>query len=174
LGKKINYAAIYGMSMENLSKLIFEETGLFDQSYYSALLGAYPLFSLLERYTTHLHKVNYSERVHGVEKDMFLENYFGRIIKIEKEYAILNNYIQSSGVDFVCIVLTKVYKQFDYYYSSYPKNKVLLQNHDSFLLQVENAFIDADEFKELDIIVCSSFLFLNPVMKYGQNWGELK
>ena len=154
IGKRINYSSIYGMSAENVAKVIKEE---YDIDINIFLLENHPLF---------LKKVKIK-----CENNIIL-SHFGRPILITKTWALKNNFIQGTAADIF-------FNKFQKILSILPKNKdskIILQNHDSLLIQLRKKdIIDTDIIEE--ILQCMTapldiFTF-KADFKSGEIWSEL-
>lgn len=166
VGKGINYSIIYGKDIEKISKEISEEYNL-DYNIIYSKLSNYPFYKKAKEFSLDLIKFNYRK------SKKLLRNYFNRWIKIEKsEYVILNNYIQSSGCDFIYLkfnLLVEYLKQFN------SKNKILFQNHDSIMFQLTVAPNSEKIFKGIMEIVNEPYrqIEIKADYKYGLNWRDL-
>lgn len=165
IGKEINYSLLYGKSITTLIKDLYKqfEISLPEQELKEKLLETIkPMEELKQRLTTEF------------ETNGFILNYFNRNITPEKNYTCLNNYIQSTATDFFIIKLFKI-KELLARYSSL--NHIVLQNHDSVLLNLTIDEIDnTDLVKEIFNILREqeNGLVAEVDMKYGINWGVLK
>lgn len=155
VGKSINYSFLYGMTAEKLAYVIKTEHNI---DIDVELLKNYPL---------------YKQKIEVPIKDGIITTYFGRPVKIEKEYAAFHNYIQSTAVDIFTKKVSKVIKILP----NDELNKLILQNHDSVLIQLHN-----DVINNTDLVNEILQIFKEPIdiftfeisVKYGKKWSELK
>jgi DNA polymerase I-like protein with 3'-5' exonuclease and polymerase domains len=103
----------------------------------------------------------------------YILNYFKRRIYPEKNYALVNNYIQSTAAD---IIIRKILKIRELLTKYNPLNSIVLQNHDSVLLNfckydIENTDIVL-KIKEI-LEESENGLFNKVSLKYGTNWRDL-
>lgn len=158
--KSINYAIIYG---QTLSKTIDQ---LDIQNKEEILEKLQELLSPVEVFSREL-----SEKY---QRDGYIKNYFGRILHPNKDYAILNNYIQSTASDFFIIKLQKIFELLTQYDSI---NKVILQNHDSVLLNLDIETVESTNIVEeiQEILSCEEDdLIAHASFKYGYDWKNLE
>ena len=165
IGKEINYSLLYGKSITTLLKDLYKqfEINIPEQELKEKLLEVIkPMEELKQRLTQEF------------EANGFILNYFNRNIVPEKNYTCLNNYIQSTAADFFIIKLLKIRDLLKKYSS---QNQIILQNHDSILLnltidEIENTDLVQDIFAILR--EQENNLVAEVDMKYGINWGNLK
>lgn len=168
VGKDINYAVIYGKTIESIAKEIYDKFPEEDYLDIVSKLKSRELFQKTSTLTSVLKQHNYDK------KTKLLRNAFNRWIKVDKVWAILNNFIQSTGVDFLCLkynLIVELLKNHN------PKNKILLQNHDSILMQFEDETIEKTNlFEEVLEIFNLPFESIKVDVEYtaGRNWGEMK
>jgi|GEM_PF-5580177 len=150
-GKKINYAFIYGMKKESIVKFILEDTGVDVTN----ILMEFPPFK------PHL-DIPINNKI--------IKTYFDRPIKLEKEYAALNNYISGTAADIFCMKFNKIVSILT------EKDRIIMQNHDSILIELHETSIKKDlHLKIKDILTQSMKIFtFNVDVNYGKIWGELK
>lgn len=168
LGKDINYSIIYGKTIETIARELIEKFPEENYKEIESKLKSQEIFQKASLLTTMLRKYNYKRN------RMLLKNYFNRWIKVEKDWALLNNFIQSTGVDFLCLKFNQVTKLLS---TVGHKNKILIQNHDSILLQLEDKLIDNSTlFEEILNIMETPFEVIKVQIEYtvGRNWGEMK
>ncbi len=152
-GKRINYAFLYGMSERNILNLIKEETG---KEIDVEKLLSFEMF------------LKSKELISSIKvEDGLFKNYFGRTIKLEKEHALLNNYIQSTAAD---ILFLKLLESRDILSK---KDGIIYQNHDSVIFKLSNSFINSEQFKKLiDLFKKSIDNFLFEIdIDYSKNLG---
>lgn len=172
-GKKINYAIIYGNNLDSLTEIIFSYCNNKSKEEIKNILHDYYLISSRDNLTKAIITKN---QYHLQRNKIFLKS--GRLIKFEKYYAILNNYIQGCAADIFYERIQKILNLFQELKLG-RKNKILIQNHDSFLLQLELKVIACSDILEnIKAIVKketrnSYFKDLNFTIKTGYNWGEM-
>lgn len=163
IGKKINYGLLYGQS---INRLIDEL-----KSYPEVTVPKSQLREvLLERISPVIELSNKLQK--QLKEKGYIENYFDRNIKPDKIYACLNNYIQSTAADFIIIKIEKIIGLL----SAFPaQNRIVLQNHDSILLNLELKYVNEDlALKIQNILQEPEYnLFANTTFKYGRNWSAL-
>lgn len=139
LAKTINYGLLYGQSIDDIIDTIYEQEDsamiLSKKEMKKQLKDA--IKPIQER------KVKLTEEF---ERNGFIINVFGRQVVPQKKYACLNNYISSTAADFV---IKKISLLKDYFEKSNTLNRIILQNHDSILLNlrledIENTNIASD------------------------------
>jgi len=171
LGKKINYSIIYGMNVQKLIDGISKDYNIENRDLLITKLTNHSFYEGLDDLRSKLYKENY------IKEYELCSNYYGRFIKVDKEYALLNNFIQSTAVDFICYKILSIINKISNYKIDTFKNKILLQNHDSILLQLENKVID-----ETNLIDDIIKILKDPVkrikgrfkMSFGDNWKNLR
>lgn len=164
IGKNLNYSLLYGKSVDN----IITETALLPDLKISKEEMKEKLLEMLAP-VNELQKKLESE----LKETGCLRNYFGRNIYPEKSYACLNNYIQSTAAEILIIKLTKLFLLLSNHDSI---NKVVLQSHDSILLNLSLDTIDSTDIAtEIKTLLESSENGLGAKvdMIYGENWKEL-
>lgn len=182
LGKQINYALIYGMNIEGLVDSILddffteEDRQILEDSLVLEVrdllkrkIKTSELFEIRDKLTQKiLHSFHSNSQI--------LKNYFNRFIHVSKSHAVLNNYIQSIAADFLCLKICMIIDLLDINSLDKKKNKILLQNHDSILLQLEAKVIDSSDILEniINIVDCQiNDLVGISTFGYGDNWGEI-
>jgi hypothetical protein len=153
IGKDINYSYLYGMTAERVCEKIKDQTGI---EIDVEILKSYKLFQ---------------KRLHVDVYNGILFNYFGRPIKVEKEYAAFNNFIQSTAAD----IFFKKFKQVAELLDG-DMNKIILQNHDSLLIQLTSEIISKTDIAQriLEILKTPIKIFTFDIeVKYGKVWSEL-
>lgn len=164
IGKMINYSFIYGMNEGRLADSVIKELGIVPKDFKENFL--YKLSS-----NVMIHKVKQLEgKLKSSTIGNMITNYFGRKIHFKKEYAVLNNYISSSASDFLYNKFRMLLEILE------GNNKIILQNHDSILMQLSEKDIE-----HTDILEEILKIFKMPVAgingrveyKYGKNWGTL-
>ncbi len=165
IAKGINYGLLYGQSIKNILKGIYEthkDIKLEEEELIYKLKDTLTCINILK-----------SKLEEEYTKYDCIKNHFGRSIYPEKEWALVNNFIQSTAADFIIIKLDKLFKLLEQYNSS---NKIVLQNHDSILFNLNcNDMEETDMLDKMDEILSSSEnnLFATYKIKQGDNWKEL-
>lgn len=181
LGKKINYAFIYGMNIETLVDSIIEEDFNQEIDIEEGNL-VFELRDLLKRKILSTEVFEVANTVTDILKPQYnlhtglILNYFNRYIHVQKPHALLNNYIQSIAADFICFKIRMIIELLKSKKVNLSRNKILLQNHDSVLIQLESKIIESSDIVEdiLNIMECSinqlkGFVKFN----FGKHWGEI-
>lgn len=157
VGKDINYAFLYGMNPEKICQTIKDET---EVEIDVERLKSYVLFEKKKNF-----KINI--------EDGIIYTYFNRPIKIEKEYAAFQNYISGTASDIF-------FKKFNEVKALLPydtNNKIIIQNHDSILIQLELVTINntdiVDKIYNILTAPIKEFTFSVDI-SYGKVWSELK
>ena len=166
VAKRINYSILYGQSISNSIK---------------SLKGEFPNFNLneeklqeqLEEFVKPFEETKMALELEFKNSNKII-NYFGRNIYPEKEWAYLNNFIQSTAADFLITKIDKLKK----YLQQYPSiNRILLQKHDSILFNLSISLINNTEIVE-DIIKIleepEKQLIAKTSLKFGKNWKDLE
>lgn len=164
IGKNINYSYVYGMRPSRLADTIIEKMGL-KSSFKSEFLEKLQSWELNEKV------VEFEKELERGLSGNILTNYFGRNIILNKSYAILNNYLQSTASD----ILYK--KIIDIVPLLGNDNKILVQNHDSILLLLkENDIADTSLFEDILSIMREpiSDLEFRVDYKYGYDWKNME
>lgn len=136
IGKRINYSFIYGMNEVRLAESIMKEFTDLKPDFkedFLLKLNAEPMIPKIKALEEQIKK--------SISNDVIV-NFFGRHIHFKKEFAVLNNYIQSTAADFMNNKFLLVVDQME------GKNKVLLQNHDSILIQLSESAIETTNIME--------------------------
>ena len=162
-GKGINYGLLYGQSIDNIIKGLMDEGIEVNEELKNTL---YEIIKPLEKFKAKLLK--------ELIKQGYIYNYFSRKIYVEKDYACLNNYIQSTATDLFIIKLQKLRVLL----KKYPNiNRIVLQNHDSVLLNLNIETIEESSIVD-DIIKLleekENKLYGKVSFKYGYDWKNIK
>lgn len=170
--KVINFGIIYGMSPHGLTAatgMSFEQAQDFIQRY-KALRK--PLFAYMDSVIDKAHKVGYVENIFGRRRnlpDIHSSNYQ---VRQAAERAAINMPIQGTEADLMKMAMIKVD---DHLNKNYPDANMLLQIHDSVL--VECAEKDAEklghELKTIMEKVYDLSVKLVVDVAIGDNWGDL-
>lgn len=157
--KGINYSLIYGKSINTIIKELAADGITVDRHKFEVLLE--PISSLQER----------------LEKEFTatgcIINLFGRNVYPTKQHAVLNNYISSTAADFFIIKLLEIQKLL----TQYKDCSIVLQNHDSVLINLTTQVIDTTEVSQEIMDILSSPLKgikCGVDLKYGTNWRDLR
>lgn len=165
IGKNLNYSLLYGKSIKTIISETLNLEGL-----------KVSKEELEEKLTVILEPVEQlQKRLEQEFKDKgYLTNYFGRNIYPEKSYAYLNNYIQSTAAEILIIKLEKLRNLFN----SYPIiNKIVLQSHDSILMNLSLETINETNIAEgiKNLLEEGENSLVNKVdMKYGTTWENIE
>lgn len=184
LGKKINYSLIYGMNLDKIIDSIVDEfcndedKAEIEKSYIEQIrdflklkIENHWIIKAIKELTDNIIKNNFNF------SNLLLTNHFGRFIRVEKRHAILNNFISSTASDFLYLKIRLIIDLLSKKSVNLKKNKIILQNHDSILLQLENKLIEeTDIFETIKEIMEAD---INGIIgrvryEYGTNWGKLK
>jgi len=165
IAKGINYGTLYGKSFQLTVQdlLVLPDLTISEEELTKKLKE---LSKPVERLKKQLIK--------ELKDNGYVVNPFDRQIVPEKDHAVLNNYIQSTAADMVIVKLLKIreyLKKYD------PINHIVLQNHDSILLNlkmldVEETDIAYDLKMILEEFECD--LDGKVSVKYGQNWRDIE
>lgn len=165
IGKRINYSFIYGMNISRLVESIVADFDSVPEGFRDTLTERFLGDDMIIR--TRDLETELSKRM----TNSVVENYFGRHIHVKKKHAVLNNYISSTASDFI-------YNKFLFILEILSnKNKILLQNHDSILLQLSLYDIENSNIMEdiLNILRAPIFGLSGRIdYKYGYNWRDLE
>ena len=170
LGKKINYAVIYGVNLNTLINEIEIEYDLKNIDLIYQKISSHLFFLKIEEFRKYL----YSEKF--IKRKMFVLTEFDRFIKIDKPHALLNNFISASASDIFFKKLREILELIQGSEIDQERNKVLLQNHDSILFQLEEDVInDTDLLDKIVEIIQSKVNSFSPryTLKYGKDWKNL-
>lgn len=170
IGKSINYAIVYGMTFSGIVSLVVEHVGIELQQHVENVIQQYPFYNWSKAVGNILEQGKVT-----IGNGTFIQNGFGRLIKIEKEHALLNNFNQSTAADILYSKVSKIVDVFKHYGLS-DKNKILLQNHDSILIQ-----LNIEECSENSIINYIHNCMKEKIgafepkidLKTGYDWGNL-
>lgn len=183
-GKNINYSLIYGMRIEKIvdtlidkfcndedKEEITKESMSQIRDFIQYKLENHWIIKAIKKVTDNILENNFNA------SNNLLTNYFGRFIRVEKFHAILNNFISSSASDYVYIKMRLIIDLLEKRKLNLKKNKIILQNHDSILLQLEDKIInETDAFETISTIMDADINGLIGRAKYqfGVNWGKLE
>jgi hypothetical protein len=166
IAKSINYSTLYGKSLENTVRDVknsFPNLKIVDDVFFNKLKTFLKPFLQIKE-----------ELESDLKKSKVIYNYFGRNIYPRKSYACLNNYTQSTAVDFFIRKILKLKE----YLKKYPAiNKILLQKHDSILFNINIESINNTNIVEDIISILESpedGLIAKTSFKYGKNWKVIK
>jgi hypothetical protein len=165
IGKRINYSFIYGMNEMRLAESIEKEFTNIEPDFKEKFIERLNAESMIPKIKS------FEESIKKNIKGNTIINFFGRHIHFKKEFAVLNNYIQSTAADFMNNKFLLVSDMLD------NKNKIILQNHDSILIQLDEHSIEStDIFEEIKNMLRAPISGLSGRIdyKYGRDWGSLK
>jgi hypothetical protein len=133
LCKGINYSLLYGKSLNSIITELLSNPDI--------KLTAKELKKELTKVLNPI--LEFTKKLEiEFDKNNVLFNFFGRRIYPEEKYKSLNNYIQSTAADILIIKLEKLNNYLQNYDSI---NKIVLQNHDSILLNLSLKTIESSE-----------------------------
>lgn len=163
-GKNINYSLLYGKSIDN----IISELAIHTELKINITELEVKLLEIVAPIVGFQKKLEIEMKHNG-----FIKNYLGRNIFPEKTWALLNNFTQSTAADIVIIKLTKL----NALLAKYDRlNKIVLQNHDSILLNLNLKTIEetniASEIKTL-LESPENGLVSKVDIKYSWDWKSL-
>lgn len=162
IAKTINYGLLYGRSLNTLViELINEYKVPYTKEELYELLK--PISEPVEQLSLKLQK--YFDE-HG-----FIKNHFNREVTPTKRFACVNNYISSTATDYMII---KIEKLMSYLESAGFPNRIVLQNHDSILINLSIKDIENTDIA-LDILNIlegeEKGLTTKVDLKHGINWA---
>lgn len=149
--KKLNNAYFYGMSSENVKKLV-------DVNEYFHLMSE---FAITKEKYVQPHIEHYRE--HG-----YVVNFFGRKIYPRSEHTIFNNLIQSTGSDILIEAIIRIYKQ--------NKFNIIFHRFDSlfFDMKISDVYLYLSELRNLMCTNDIPGLHLHTSVYIGNNLNKLK
>lgn len=175
VGKSINYPIIYGSDINNVLNVLKNSFDVKDDAEIKKISDKIDInehFNRIKEFRIDL----INNRVDHVNRRF--KNYFERWIRYKKNYAILNNYVQSTFADFLYFKIHKIILLVkDTYDLNENKNKILLQNHDSILIQLEEKVIEnTNILNDMNEILLSNERKLKGRIKrkMGTNWKFLQ
>lgn len=164
IGKALNYSLLYGKSVPHIISETLKQPGLkISKEELSQKLKE--ILAPVEELQKRLEK--------QLKETGGLENYFGRNIYPEKNYACLNNYIQSTAAEILIIKLLKLEELLRKYD---PINKIVLQSHDSILINLSLKTIEETEIAAeiKNLLEQEEKGLVNKVsIKHGADWGNI-
>lgn len=171
--KTVNFGVLYGMSPHGLSiatGMTFEQSKHFIDEYFK-VRG--PLLAYLNSLKEFARTEGYVETLHGRRRPMPDIHSSNFMVRQGAERAAMNMPIQGTEADLMKIAMINVEKELE---KQYPASKMLLQIHDSILVEVPEA--DAEAVAKLLRTVMEAVYTELPVQltvdtKTGDNWGEL-
>lgn len=189
IGKQVNYSITYGMVLDKAVEILkdtleekFKEKGIkkdlsqYQEFFRTKLLKNKYLSKILEfRDNFYQSKELFFDFSTKTSQSNLIYNHFRRVVKVEKSHALLNNYIQSTAADFINFKI-KAIKDLLEKKKLNNKNKMLLQNHDSILIQLTfDVLSNSNVFEQIIKILESSEadLFGRVKFGFGDNWKEL-
>ena len=163
IGKKINYAFIYGMNERRLAESIGMDIGNTSKEFQELFLNRLNNEEIFYKVKTF--EEDLKNRVIGST----IKNFFGRDIHFKKDFAVLNNFISSTAADFLYnkfLLLVDILS---------GDNKILLQNHDSILIQLSNNDVEGDTVeKVMDILKSPLCGLVGRIdFEFGPDWKNL-
>lgn len=165
IGKTINYSFIYGSNLARVADKVINDLKIKDPNFKETFIENLSKEFIMIGSLKLIEKLN-----NEITDDNIIENYFGRKIQCKKSHAVLNNYISSTAADFLYNKMIQIIKLLS------GDNKIILQNHDSILLQLSNDSVaNTDIFEEILTIMELPISNLKGRVSYsyGNNWKEL-
>lgn len=159
--KSINYSILYGKSI----KKIREELKLIE-NIDEKLKDFEKLVEKIESKNIELQEF-YSN-------NKYIVNHFGRKIQPTEKYKCLNNFVQSTAADHLILKILKISELL----SSYnPLNRIVLQNHDSILLNLREVDIEEHDLAskiKIELELPEENIKAKTSLKFGKNWKEME
>jgi DNA polymerase I len=171
--KTVNFGVLYGMSPHGLSAatgMSFEQSKHFIDEYFK-VRG--PLLAYLNGLKEFARAEGYVETLHGRRRPMPDIKSSNFMVRQGAERAAMNMPIQGTEADLMKIAMTNVEHELEL---QFPKAKMLLQVHDSILVECPEA--DATAVAKLlkevmEAVYPQLEVALTVDYKIGDNWGEL-
>jgi DNA polymerase-1 len=171
--KTVNFGVLYGMSPHGLSAatgMNFVQSKHFIDEYFK-VRG--PLLDYLNGLKEFARKEGYVETLHGRRRPMPDIHSSNFMVRQGAERAAMNMPIQGTEADLMKIAMTNVEHELE---TRFPKAKMLLQVHDSILVECPEA--EAEEVAKLlqetmEAVYPQLEVNLAVDTKTGDNWGEL-
>lgn len=171
--KTVNFGVLYGMSPHGLSAatgMSFEQSKHFIDEYFK-VRG--PLLAYLNGLKEFAREEGYVETLHGRRRPMPDIKSSNFMVRQGAERAAMNMPIQGTEADLMKLAMINVEKELE---AKYPEAKMLLQIHDSILVECPEA--DAKAVAKLLQTTMEAVYPELPVQltvdyKIGDNWGEL-
>jgi len=164
VGKKINYAFLYGMNELRMADMLINEFKIGEDGFRDSFvekLRSEKIFNLVKDFDAELK----SDLHYGV-----IDNYFGRNIHCKKEYAVLSNYISSTAADLVYYKMLNIADMM-----VHRKDKILLEKHDSILIQLSDESVESGLFERIHAYLQEPVNGIKGRIgyNYGKNWGNM-
>jgi DNA polymerase-1 len=171
--KTVNFGVLYGMSPHGLSAatgMSFEQSKHFIDEYFK-VRG--PLLAYLNGLKEFARTEGYVETLHGRRRPMPDIQSSNFMVRQGAERAAMNMPIQGTEADLMKIAMTNVEHELEI---NYPQARMLLQIHDSILVEAPEA--DATAVAKLmketmEAVYPQLDVELTVDYKIGDNWGEL-
>ncbi|MCL5113087.1 MAG: DNA polymerase I [Patescibacteria group bacterium] len=170
--KTINFGILYGMSIHGLTQatsMNFVQAKDFIEKYKQIRK---PIFDYMENILRNVRKKGYAETYFGRRRYFNDINSANSVLRQAAERAAINMPIQGTEAELMKIAMIKLD---DFLSTNYEDVKILLQIHDSVVIECPKNVID-DVQKDLKDIMEGSYdlpVKLKVDLKYGKNWGEL-
>jgi hypothetical protein len=163
VGKTINYSFIYGMAENRLADEILNKIPSLDRGFRDEFLER------LREEDIFILARELDDRIKGGSRNGIIQNFFCRNIQVKKEHATLNNYISSTAADILYIKFREVLDIIG------DGGNIVLQNHDSLLLNLKEEFIESDKFDQVleKMKEPVSGIAGRIDFKYGRNWKDM-
>jgi len=171
--KTVNFGVLYGMSPHGLSAatgMSFEQSKHFIDEYFK-VRG--PLLAYLNGLKEFAREAGYVETLHGRRRPMPDIKSSNFMVRQGAERAAMNMPIQGTEADLMKIAMTNVEHELE---THFPESKMLLQVHDSILVESPEADAKAVATLLKDIMEAvypQLEVQLTVDYKIGDNWGEL-
>lgn len=171
--KAVNFGILYGMSAHGLSVatgMNYEQAGNFIKQYMGLRK---PLVAYLENLKEKARKDGYVETLLGRRRPMPDIHSSNFAVRNAAERAAINMPIQGTEADLMKLGMIMVHEKLR---SAYPSAKVLLQIHDSLIVEApekEGAAIAALLKETLESVYPELPIKLTVDTSMGKNWGEL-
>ena len=168
IGKNINYSIIYGMSENKIVDYIINEFNDNNKLNKEIIIEKINNWEFIKKV-----KIFEKELINKINNNKIL-NYFGRNIHLKKDYAVLNNYISSIAADILYNKFLLIIDLLKNYNTN--KNKIILQQFDSILIQLEEKNIEnTNLFENIIDIFNEDINNLNNKIefKYGKDWKNV-
>lgn len=165
VGKKINYSFLYGMSDVRIADMLINEFKIKDAFFKERFIE-----KLQQEKIYRLVKDFEEELLEDMEYNI-IDNWYGRNIHCKKDYAVLSNYVSSTATDIVYYKMLHIADMMER-----KGDKVLLQKHDSILIQLTDESIDGDLFEKILNYLGEPVGGLKGRVsyEYGRNWGNME
>ena len=164
IGKSINYSFVYGMNEQRLVDTVMNKLTEVPKGFKENFLQKLESSDMITKVKA-LEAILRTRIVNNT-----IPNFFGRNIHFKKDFAVLHNYISSTASDILYNKMVNIMDILD------GQNKIILQNHDSILLQLSEKDIEGSNILETILEIMT-----RPIgglkgrieYKYGANWRDM-